>query len=97
MNKLFLIIYDLKVPGRDYNSLYDAIKAISTDYQHPLDSTWFVFTDTDRSSQSIYDELRKTIDDNDNLFIVNMNNPLERQGWMPKNFWTWFAEKVNIL
>ena len=97
MNRLFLIIYDLKVPGRDYGALYDAIKALSTDYQHPLESTWFVFSDTIMSSQTIYDALRITIDDNDNLFVVNMSDPKNRQGWMPKNFWSWFAEKVNTL
>lgn len=97
MNKLFIIIYDLKVPGRDYNSLYDAIKALSNDYQHPLESTWFVASDGNLSSQGIYDVLRETIDDNDNLFVANLNDPKERQGWMPKSFWSWFAEKVNML
>ncbi len=97
MNKLFLIIYDLKVPGRDYSNLYETIKSLSDDFQHPLESTWFVSLNSNISSQSIYDDLRKTIDDNDNLFVVNMNDPKDRQGWMPRNFWTWYAEKVNVL
>lgn len=97
MNKLFLIIYDLKVPGRDYSSLYDAIRSFSSDCQHPLESTWFVSSNHLLSAQNIYDELRMTIDDNDNLFVVDMNNPKDRQGWMPKSFWNWFGQKIDVL
>lgn len=97
MNKLFLIVYDLRNLGRDYNSLYEAIKALSSDYQHPLESTWFVSTKDVISAKTIYEKLRGSIDENDSLFIINMADLKDRQGWMPKSFWTWFAEKVNTL
>ena len=38
---VYLITYDLKTPGKDYNTLYDEIKSIGENY-HPLESTWFV-------------------------------------------------------
>jgi len=95
MNKLFLIIYDLRNPGRDYSSLYNAIKELSSDYQHPLESTWFISTCAGYNSQDIYDKLKSSIDDNDGLFIINMDNLQDRQGWMPKSFWTWLIDKTK--
>ena len=97
MKKYFLIIYDLKNPNRDYNTLYDTIKELSLSYQHPLESTWFISTDRCQSAQSIFDRLQVVIDDNDSLFIVNMNDSQDCEGWMPKAFWTWYADKVNFL
>lgn len=92
---MYLIIYDLRNPGRDYNSLYDAIKGLSNNLQHPLESTWFVASTGTLTAQTIFDRLKPYMDDNDNLFIVNMNNPADRQGWMPKTFWQWFSINMN--
>ena len=38
MKNIYIISYDLKIPGRDYTSLYDAIKSLG-DWQHLLEST----------------------------------------------------------
>ena len=96
--KLFAIIYDLRQPGRKYNELYDAIKVIAkeTNWQHPMESFWVVAV-SDYSiwdANKIYEELRKHIDANDSLFVVRIDGA-ERQGWMPKNFWTWLKEKTE--
>lgn len=95
MRTVYLIIYDLRNPGRDYNTLYDAIKRLSSNWQHPLESTWFVSILGGYTAQTIFDSLKPNIDDNDNLFIVNMNDPADRQGWMPKTFWQWFSNNMN--
>ncbi len=95
MRTIYIIIYDLRNPGRDYNALYDAIKSLSQNWQHPLESTWFVSLNYGSTAQTIFDRLKPYIDDNDNLFIVNMNNSADRQGWMPKAFWQWFSNNLN--
>ena len=38
MKNIYIISYDLKIPGRGYTSLYDAIKSLG-DWQHLLEST----------------------------------------------------------
>lgn len=95
MRTIYLIIYDLRNPGKDYNALYDAIKSLSPNWQHPLESTWFVSIAGGLTSQAIFDRLRVCIDDNDNLFIVNMSDPADRQGWLPKNFWQWITTNLQ--
>lgn len=95
MRMVYIIIYDLRNPGRDYNALYDAIKSLSSNWQHPLESTWFISFNYSSTAQTIFDRLRPCIDDNDNLFVVNMSNPNDRQGWLPKPFWQWITTNLQ--
>lgn len=97
--KFFAIIYDLRQPGRNYNDLYDAIKELAGDgnWQHPMESFWTVSVSefSQKNAESMYEFLRRHIDDNDSLFISRIDNA-EHQGWMPKNYWNWFKEKREI-
>ena len=98
--KLFAITYDLRQPGRKYNELYDAIKNMAGEgnWQHPMESFWVVaMSDYNiRNSTTLYEEFRKYIDDNDSLFVVRIDQG-DRQGWMPRGFWTWLKEKSNKI
>lgn len=87
--KVFLISYDLRKVGQNYTSLYDSIKSLSTNWQHPMESFWGVQVSDDVNAQSIYERLRPSIDENDSLFIMEIKGTTDRQGWMPKTFWTW--------
>ena len=89
MKKLYLIIHDLRSPGRDYGGLYGAIKGLSGNWRHPMASTWFVSSDADLSTQGIYERLRAFIDDGDNVLVIDMGNPADRRGWMARAFWSW--------
>ena len=82
---VYLITYDLKAPGRDYNALYEEIKLIGETF-HPLESVWFVKSTL--KANDIYTKLRLKIDDNDSFFVVNITNQ-DRQGWLPKTAWEW--------
>lgn len=94
--QFFAISYDLRQLGRNYNDLYDAIKAISGEgnWQHPMESFWVLALSdySPKNADSIYEEIRPHIDDNDSLFIVKIEGRLN-QGWMPKSFWSWLKEK----
>ena len=98
--KLFAISYDLRQPSRKYNELYDAIKQLAGvgNWQHPMESLWVVVVSdySPRDANSIYGEIRKYIDENDSLFVVRLDLN-ERQGWMPKSFWTWLKEKSSMI
>lgn len=87
---VYSISYDLRTPGKSYSELYKAIKSIG-DYQHPLESTWFVSTSF-LGSHSIYKELSETIDKNDSLFVTKVT--ADYSGWMPKEFWEWLRKNV---
>ena len=90
MEKRFYIIsYDLKVPGRDYTSLYSVIKD-NYDWQHPLESTWLVYSSQDVNS--IYNVIKPNMDNNDLLFICELKIQ-NRQGWMSKKCWEWINSK----
>lgn len=89
---IYIISYDLKNPGRDYSSLYDAIKKY--DWQHPLESTWLVKTED--SADNISQTLRSDgkMDESDLLFVCRLD-PKDRQGWLDKSVWEWIRKFVN--
>ena len=68
--KSYLISYDLNSPGQDYDSLYEAIKAIGSCW-HCLDSTWIV--KTDKSAVEVRDSISPKIDNNDSLLVVKLS------------------------
>jgi len=61
-----IIEYDLRSPGRDYTSLYQAIKSYGT-WAHITESTWFVKTND--SCIQVRDKLLSVMDSNDRLFV----------------------------
>ena len=82
---LFLVSYDLKAPSRDYESLYTTLKT-ATSWWHYLESTWILYTSESLSSWN--DKLHAVMDDNDNLFIVDITGQ-SRNGWLSKKAWEW--------
>ena len=86
---IVLITYDLKQPGRNYTDLYEAIKSFG-DWQHPLESTWFVHVPDNTSLDLIVEKLKASADKNDFFFAVEITK--NYQGWLPKSFWTWLDQ-----
>lgn len=83
---IYLISYDINKVVKNYDELYVAIKEISGDFQHPLESTWFVATDS-LTQADIYKRLRPLIDDKDYLFVARLTK--DYYGWLAKNVWDW--------
>ena len=67
--KNYLISYDLHATGRDYSRLIAAIQTYANARQL-LQSLWFVHSA--KSSVEIRDHLLSTIDQNDELIIVEI-------------------------
>lgn len=87
---VYLITYDLRVPGRNYTSLYNAIKE-NEDWQHPIESTWFISSDL--QAADIYDYLSQFIDKmNDRLLVIQVNQN-NKNGWLAQRFWDWLDSK----
>lgn len=71
--KTYLISYDLVIPERlsDYIRLFDTIKTANF-WAKPLESVWLVKTTL--SSVQVRDELRKVIDSNDKILVIEVTN-----------------------
>lgn len=64
-----IIEYDLCAPGKNYDDLYEAIKAYGI-WARITKSTWFVKT-TD-SCVTVRDNLLKYMDKNDRIFVAEL-------------------------
>lgn len=84
-----MISYDLKSENHDYTEMYEKIKEIG-DWYHPLESLWFVVSDS--LATDIYHRLENVKGDKDNILVMELQ-PKNRQGWMPRSFWDWIKEK----
>ena len=89
---IVLITYDLKQPGRNYSDLYETIKSLG-DWQHPLESTWFVHMENHADLNSVVEKLKASADKNDFFYAVEITG--NSQGWLPKSFWTWINQIMN--
>ncbi len=70
MSKYYQIDYDLRQPGRNYDSLIPAIKTLGTSWCHPLKSSWVV--EANSSASQIALSLRLHIDANDGLLVTRL-------------------------
>lgn len=80
---VYCISYDLKQPGRDYNSLYDAIKSYGI-WWHQTDSVWLIVSKD--TAIDIRSKLIKYIDSNDKLFVVALKREWAAVGFNDKEY-----------
>lgn len=92
MYSFYIISYDLRNHGRDYTSLYDAIKSCG-DWIHPLESTWIVYTNYDASEISNILRDKGQMEERDLLFVCKLQIE-DRQGWLNKSVWRWIKDKL---
>lgn len=79
-----LITYDLNRPGKNYEDLYKAIKAIGT-WWHYLDSTWLV--ETSLTPQQVWERLAPVVDKTDRVLVVKVTS--SNSGWLTQEAWDW--------
>lgn len=84
----YIISYDLRKPGRNYDSLYEAIKSYGT-WAHILESLWAVVTS--KSAAQIRDHLAEHLDANDGLFVVKSGTEAAWQNVIYKDN-TWYQK-----
>lgn len=68
--RILMITYDLCKPGRDYSTLYDAIKSATT-WAHPVESVWLIQTTNDAAYWR--NKLKTYIDPNDKLMVLGVD------------------------
>ena len=88
---VYLITYDINTAIKDYNEMYDAIKSISNDYQHPLESVWLVNTQFDKIK--VYDIVHEKMSSKDFLLIVEVKGTY--YGWLNTKVWEWLKDRLG--
>lgn len=84
----YIISYDLRKPGRNYDSLYAAIKAYGT-WGKINESLWAIVTE--QRAIQIRDNLKGHIDANDRLFVIKSGveaawlNSIADNDWLKKH------------
>lgn len=89
----YIIAYDLHEPEKNYLEL-EAKLALIPDRFQILESTWLVKTKYD--STEIFKLLGSALDDNDHIFIVEINLS-ERAGQLPRAARTWLLQNTTEL
>lgn len=88
---VYLITYDINTAINDYSAMYDAIKGVSGDYQHPLESVWLVNTPMDRVQ--LFNTIHAKMNPQDYLLIVEIKG--NYYGWLNTNVWQWMKSKLG--
>jgi len=63
----YVVSYDLKKPGKNYDDLIEALESYGT-YWHHLGSTWCVVSD--KTAKEVCEHLVRYIDENDKILVV---------------------------
>jgi hypothetical protein len=88
---LILVTYDLKTPGKNYQPLFDAIKAVSSFWSHYLTNTWVI--QTNWNVDPLGKHLIQFITTNDRLMAIEVTGI--GQGWLPLDAWEWIRKHTD--
>ncbi|WP_027466092.1 hypothetical protein [Curtobacterium sp. UNCCL17] len=81
----FLITYDLRAPGRDYDPVYAYLKGFGTRWR-PLESVLVIATD-EKTAATIRNDLVKLVDSNDQVLVIQVDHS--------NAAWTGFTDQQN--
>jgi hypothetical protein len=73
---LLLVTFDPNKPRQDYSNLLDEIKS----YSHVRLSEFSYAIITDKAPDIVCEKLKKHIDTDDNIYIINLKRPYEAYG-----------------
>ncbi len=85
---VLLITYDLNKPGKDYDDLLKAIRNYS--WARLSESSYAI--KTEQTPQQVFDKLRPYLDQNDNIYIINLKKPYA--GFGPKDVNEWLDNNL---
>lgn len=91
--KPYLISYDLLAPGKDYTSLFDAIKRMYPTHWHCLKSQWIVAANGDAAS--ICKSLLPYLDRNDKLLVSPITQDTAWWNLGDANADEWLRERLR--
>ena len=86
----YIITYDLSAPGRNYDALYEGIKAYGT-WGRITESSWAIVTSD--TAATVRDNLSQVVDSNDKLFVGTLSAPWASWG-LGKDIGDWLRENT---
>ncbi len=86
---VYLITYDLKKPGQDYSGLLKEIKKFSS-WARLSESSYAV--ETNQTPETVCNTLRRHMDANDNIYVINLKRPYS--GFGPQEVNDWLEKKL---
>ena len=94
--KIYLISYEVNEAQFDYSDLKEVIKSLG-DYQHPMEPLWFVKVQEGIGANEISDKIKAHFHSaHDHVFVMQVEDGIPRQGWLPKSFWKWLKQQKEI-
>lgn len=87
---VYAVTYDLNATGQDYNALYKQIESLGQT-NHALQNLWLL--STNYSADQIRDHIRKVIDGNDFVFVMQLYKG-SYSAWMPKEAHDWLEARL---
>ena len=88
---VYCISYDLRKPGRNYDSLIEYVKGLGP-WCHALESTWYVVTNA--TAEAIRDGAIGHIDANDAILVNGATAPGAWRG-LPKDISEWLVANLK--
>ncbi len=85
---VLLVTYDLNKPGKDYDDLLKTIKSHS--WARLSESSYAI--QTNQGPQQVINKLKPFIDQNDNLYVINLKKPYA--GFGPKDVNDWLDNNL---
>ena len=86
---LLLVTFDPKTPGQDHSNLLDEIMGYSN--VRLSESSYAIITD--KAPSAVCEELKRHINSNDNLYIVNLKRPYA--GYGSKLITDWLKKELR--
>lgn len=87
---IYIITYDLRKVGQNYDSLYEKIKSLGQ-VIHPLQNLWIL--DTGYNITVVRDQLKTTVDSNDLIFVAQLHKG-DYSAWMSQEAHTWLEARL---
>lgn len=87
---VYLITYDLRVPGQNYSDLIKEIKAVGYSWAKPCESTWFIKTTL--TAEAIKNKLN-AIDATDKVMVIAVSSPWSTNG-LDKDVLDWMHTNI---
>ena len=84
----YIVSYDLRNPGRNYEDLYERLKSYRK-WAKLTESTWAIVTES--SAVEVRDHLKYVLDENDRIFVIKSagvaawSNSICRNEWLKDN------------